>query len=432
MSRTIIKNGIFVTMNEAQPIIHGYMTFEGPIILTITEELPAPLDTYDEVIDGNHRLYLPGLVNTHGHAAMSLLRGYGDDLALQVWLQEKMWPIEAKFTAHDVKYGSLLSIVEMLKGGTTSFVDMYDHMNEVAQAVEQAGLRGCLTRGVIGLCPPDLQETKLMEAKQFVRDWHGKAEGRITAMLAPHAPYTCPPEYIIQFVEASNELNVPLHTHMSETMREVADNVEQYGERPVAHLERLGFFSRPSLLAHAVHLTDEEIDILARYDVRVSHNPGSNLKLASGIARVVDMQKAGVLVSLGTDGAASNNNLDMFEEIRLAALLHKGISGDPTAIPAAAALKMGTLDGAKSIWLDKVGSLQPGYKADFIAIDIDQAHFLPRSNFISHLVYSASAKDVTDVWVDGKCLVRGGQCLTLDEEKIKREFELSFARLTSV
>jgi 5-methylthioadenosine/S-adenosylhomocysteine deaminase len=217
---------------------------------------------------------------------------------------------------------------------------------------------------------------------------------------------------------------------MSETAREVADNVEQYGQRPVAHLEKLGFFTRPSLLAHAVHLTDEEIEVLARHDVHVSHNPGSNLKLASGIARVVELQKAGVLVSLGTDSAASNNNLDMFEEIRLAALLHKGISGDPTAIPATAALRMGTIDGANSIWLNKVGCLQAGYKADFIGIDIDQAHFLPRSNFISHLVYSASAKDVTDVWVDGKCLVRAGQCTTLDEEKIKREFELCFERLT--
>ncbi|MDB5055877.1 MAG: N-ethylammeline chlorohydrolase [Bacilli bacterium] len=430
MSRIIIKNGVFVTMNEAKPLVHGYMTVVGTTIQYIGEELPAPLDSYDEVIDGNHRLYMPGLVNTHGHAAMSLLRGYGDDLALQVWLQEKMWPNEAKFTAHDVRYGTLLSIVEMLKGGTTSFVDMYDHMNEVAKAVEETGIRGCLTRGVIGLCPPEVQDSKLAEAKQFARDWNGKAEGRITTMMAPHAPYTCPPDYIARIVEAAHELNLPLHTHMSETAREVADNVEQYGLRPVAHLEKLGLFSRPSIVAHGVHLNDEEIAALARYDVHVSHNPGSNLKLASGIARVIDLQRAGVLVSLGTDSAASNNNLDMFEEIRLAALIHKGISGDPTAIPAASALKMGTLDGAKSIWLNNVGSLQPGYKADFIAIDIDQPHFLPRSNFISHLVYSASAKDVTDVWVDGKCLVRSGQCLTLDEEKIKREFELCFTRLT--
>jgi 5-methylthioadenosine/S-adenosylhomocysteine deaminase len=431
MSRIIIKNGIFVTMNELQPIVQGYMIIEGSTIQYIGEDLPTPLDTYDEVIDGNHRVYMPGLVNTHGHAAMSLLRGYGDDLALQVWLQEKMWPTEAKFTAHDVRYGSLLSILEMLKGGTTSFVDMYDHMNEVAQAVEQSGIRGCLTRGVIGLCPPEMQQTKLTEAKQFARDWHGKAEGRITAMLAPHAPYTCPPDFIERFVEASHDLNLPLHTHMSETAREVADNVEQYGLRPVAHLEKLGFFSRPSLLAHAVHLTDEEIDVLARHDVRVSHNPGSNLKLASGIARIIALQEAGVLVSLGTDSAASNNNLDMFEEMRLAALIHKGVSGDPTAVPAAAALQMGTVIGAKSIWLDNVGSLVAGHKADFIAVDIDQPHFLPRSNYMSHLVYSASAKDVTDVCVDGKWLVRNRECITLDEEKIKREFEQCYMRLTT-
>ncbi|NQX59057.1 amidohydrolase [Paenibacillus qinlingensis] len=429
MKKTLISNGIFISNKEDKSSIKGCMVIEGSQITYIGTEVPEPLDHYDEVIDGTNKLYMPGLVNTHGHAAMSLLRGYGDDLALQVWLEEKMWPMEGKFTSQDVKWGTRLSILEMIKGGTTTFVDMYDHMNEVALAVEESGMRGVLTRGVIGLCPPDVQTAKLIEATEFAKNWHGKAEGRITTMMSPHAPYTCPPDYIERIVQAAHDLNLPIHTHMSETRREVEGNVEQYGARPVAHLEKLGVFTRPTLVAHGVHLNDEEIAILKQYDVRVSHNPGSNLKLASGVARLPELLRAGVKVSLGTDGAASNNNLDMFEEMRLAALIHKGVTGDPLAIPAKEALLLGTRMGAESIWLKDVGLLEPGMKADFIALDIDQPHFLPKTDFVSHIVYSACAKDVVDVCVDGKWIVRKGECLTLDEEKIKREFELCFDRL---
>jgi len=427
----LIKNGYLLTLDETEPVIRGYLATEGTRIAYIGKEPPGHEEQYDEIVDGSGKLYMPGLVNTHGHAAMSLLRGIGDDLALQVWLEEKMWPNEAKFTAEDVRWGTLLSILEMVKGGTTCFVDMYDHMNEVAMAVEQSGMRARLTRGTIGLCPPEVQRAKLEDAISFAKDWNGKADGRITTMMAPHAPYTCPPDFIAKFVQAAHDLDLPIHTHMSETLKEVLENERQYGLRPVAHLEKLGVFTRPTLVAHGVHLNDEEIAILKRYDVRVSHNPGSNLKLASGIARVPDLLKAGILVSLGTDGPASNNNLDMFEEIRLAALIHKGISGDPTAIPALRALRMGTIDGARSIWLDNVGMLKPGYKADFAVLDIDQPHFLPVSEYASHLVYSASAKDVVDVCIDGRWVVRRGQCLTLDEEKIKAEFRRCYTRLMS-
>lgn len=362
---------------------------------------------------------------------MSLLRGYGDDLALQIWLQEKMWPMEAKFTSSDVYWGTALSVLEMLKGGTTTFLDMYDHMDQVAKVTEESGIRASLMRGVIGLCSEDIQRHKLNEAIQFARDWNGKADGRITTMISPHAPYTCPPDFIEKFVQAAFDLDLPMHTHMSETIAEVEQNVRDYGLRPVAHLEKLGVFSRPSLVAHAVHLTDEEIGILARNNVAVSHNPGSNLKLASGVARVTDLLKAGVTVSLGTDGAASNNNLDMFEEMRLAALIHKGVSGDPTAVPAYEALKMGTVYGAQSLFLQDVGTLAPGMKADFIALNTDQAHFLPHTDLISHAIYSASGKDVEHVWVDGKQIVKHGACLTMDEERIRREAQAAFEGLLS-
>lgn len=427
----MIKNGTFAVLQEEKSILRGYMVVENDRITYLGEEEPQ-VEGDIEVLDGTHLFFMPGLINTHGHTAMSLLRGYGDDLALQVWLQEKMWPMEAKFTANDVYWGSSLSLVEMLKGGTTTFLDMYDHMDQVAAVTEQSGMRGVLTRGVIGLCSAEVQKHKLDEATAFAKDWHGKADGRITTMISPHAPYTCPPDYIEKFVQVAHDLDLPLHTHMSETAAEVQQNVQDYGLRPVAHLQKLGVFSRPTLVAHGVHLTDEEIEILATHKVAVSHNPGSNLKLASGVARVPELLKAGVTVSLGTDGPASNNNLDMFEEMRLAALIHKGVTGDPTAVPAAEALRMGTIYGAKSLFLDEIGTLAPGMKADFIALNTDQAHFLPHTDFISHAVYSASAKDVEHVWVDGKQIVKNGNCLTLDEEKIRREAQSAFERLLTL
>lgn len=424
----LIKDGTFAVLQQEQTVIRGYMLIEGDRITYIGQDRPEGVEGA-ETFDGKGLLFLPGLINTHGHAAMSLLRGYGDDMVLQEWLGQKMWPMEAKFTGEDVYWGTALSAIEMLKSGTTTFLDMYDHMDQVASVVEQSGMRAVLTRGVIGLCPPEEQQRKLDEAILFARNWHGKANGRITTMMSPHAPYTCPPDYIEKIVQAAHDLDLPLHTHMSETRAEVEQNVRDYGVRPAQHLLNLGLFSRPSLLAHAVHLTDEEIAMLAEHDVAVSHNPGSNLKLASGVARVPELLQAGVTVSLGTDGAASNNNLDMFEEIRLAALIHKGVSGDPTAIPAAEALRMGTVYGAKSLFLEDTGVLAAGMKADFIALNLQQAHFLPKTDYISHAVYSAAGQDVEHVWVDGKQVVKSRECLTLDEEKILFEAQRAFEGL---
>lgn len=427
-NKWMIKNGHFAVNGQDAAVIEGCMIVENSRITYIGSTIPDGEEDIP-VVDGKGLLFLPGLVNTHGHAAMSLLRGYGDDMVLQQWLQEKMWPMEGKFTSTDVYWGTSLSVLEMLKGGTTTFLDMYDHMDEVAKVAEQSGIRACLMRGAIGLCSEEEQRMKLNEAVAFAKNWHGKADGRITTMMSPHSPYTCPPAFIEQFVQAAHDLNLPLHTHMSETLAEVEQNVREYGARPVEHLQKLGFFSRPSLVAHAVHLNDEEIQVLAQYDVGVSHNPGSNLKLASGVARVPDLLRAGVKVSLGTDGPASNNNLDMFEEMRLAALIHKGVSGDPTAVPAAEALRMTTEYGAASIALKEVGVLAAGNKADFIALDLDQPHFLPRTDLISHAVYSASAKDVVHVWVDGKQVLKDGGCLTLDEERIRYEAQAAFEGL---
>lgn len=434
MSKWLIKNARFITMDEKNPYVEGHMIVEGDRITYIGEQLPDAPDSFTQTYDGKHRLIMPGLINTHNHAPMSLLRGFADDLALQVWLEEKMWPNEAKFTEQDVEYGTKLSIIEMLKSGTTCYVDMYDRMDVVATCVEQAGIRASLTRGIIGFGGREVQDEKLNEAKTFAKNWHGKADGRITTMMSPHSPYTCTPDYIERIVEAAHELSLPIHTHLSETKKEVDDHVQQYGIRPVEHLMSIGVFSRPCLVAHAVHLNDEEIEILREHQVHVSHNPSSNLKLASGIARVPDLLEAGVNVAIGTDSSASNNNLDMFDEMRLAALIHKGASLEPTVVPAMQTLRMATVNGALALSLPDIGRLEVGMKADFIAIDIDLPHFYPHhqmDHFVSHLVYSAVGSDVTDVWVDGKQVVRDRQVLTLDEEKVKREFQSCFKRLIS-
>lgn len=429
MNQLWIHDGLFVTMEDDRRVVKGHMVVTDDRITYIGEQEPEGLSASVRKLNGSRLAFMPGLVNTHGHAAMTLLRGYSDDQNLQVWLEQKMWPMEAKYVDADTRAGTALAVVEMLRSGTTSYVDMYDRMDQVAAVTEQSGIRGFLTRGVIGLCPPDVQQAKFDEAVAFAREWNGKADGRISTMLSPHAPYTCPPDYIEKFVQAAHDYNLPLHTHMSETAAEVEQNVRDYGARPVEHLDRLGFFSRPALLAHAVHLTDEEIALLAERGASVSHNPVSNLKLASGIARLPELLRAGVKASLGTDSVASNNNLDLFREMNAAALLHKAVSGDPTAIPAWEALKLGTAYGAAALWRNDIGRLKEGLKADFIALDLDQPHYFPLTDIVSHLVYAGSGRDVVHVWVDGRQVVRDRACVYLDEEQIRHDAQASFERL---
>ncbi|XEC92708.1 amidohydrolase [Paenibacillus tarimensis] len=430
MNRLWIENGTFITMDEEQMIVQGHMVTENDRIVYIGAEAPDHALQQGRRISGKGLLFMPGLINTHGHAAMSLLRGYSDDETLQVWLEQKMWPMEGRYREQDTRAGTALAVMEMLKSGTTTFADMYDRMDVVAQVAQDSGIRAWLTRGVIGLCTEEEQRVKLEEAVRFAKEWNGRADGRIRTMLSPHAPYTCPPSLIEQFVQAAHDLDLPLHTHMSETAAEVGQNVKDYGVRPVEHLDRLGFFSRPSFVAHAVHLTNEEIALLSERGVGVSHNPASNLKLASGVARVPELLRAGVTVSLGTDSAASNNNLDLFDEIRLAAIIHKGVSGDPTAVPAETALKMGTVFGARTLWQEKeLGRLKTGMKADFIAIDTQQPHFYPQTDYVSHLVYSASGRDVRHVWVDGRQVVQDGVCKLMDEERILHEANACYQAL---
>ncbi|RSD24119.1 amidohydrolase family protein [Mesobacillus subterraneus] len=422
MAWKLLYNGTIITSNVKDEVIeNGAIGFEDGKIIYVGET-PEDKSSYNETVDLRGNYVLPGLVNTHGHTPMSLLRGYADDLHLQTWLENKIWPLEAKYTPEHAKWGARLSILEMIRTGTTTFVDMYDNMDEVAKAVEEAGIRGVLCRGVIGFGSEELRQSKLEEAAAFAKNWNHAADGRITTMLSPHSPYTCSPEYITHIIDRSAELNVPLHTHMSETKYEVDQNIEEFGVTPVAHLDKLGFFDRPSLVAHAVHVDGEDIEILARKDVKVSHNIISNLKLGSGIAPIGNMLAKGVTVSLGTDSVASNNNLDLFEELKAVATVHKGAAQDATAVTARQALRMATVSGAASVWLDeRIGSLEAGKDADLIVVDSNQSFYYPKHNPISHLVYSGSGRDVRDVYVKGKQIMANRQFMTIDEEKVLYE-----------
>ena len=381
-----------------------------------------------KIIDGKGKLAIPGFINAHTHASMTLLRSFADDKKLMDWLNEDIWPIEAKMKREDIYNGAALAAVEMIRTGTTAFADMYGPcMDEVAKVVEESGLRGVLSRGLIGVVDG---YKKLAENVELFKNFHNKADGRIQVMFGPHAIYTCPPDYLKKVAEAAAELGSEIHIHMNETLDEVNGCIKDYGKRPFEVVNETGLFDMGTLAAHCVHLSDNEIEIMKEKNIRVAHNPGSNMKLASGIAPVCRLMDEGITVALGTDGASSNNNLDMLEEVKLAALLHKVDSLNPIAIPALEAIRLGTENGAKAIGLKDVGRIEKDYKADIVLYDMKDIQWQPRYNPISLLVYSANSSSVDTVIVDGKILMEHGELKTLDEEKIIFNFNQCFNRLT--
>ena len=379
--------------------------------------------THNNIIDGRGKFATPGFVNAHTHASMTLLRSYADDKPLMDWLQKDIWPIEDKMRRRDIYNGAALAAVEMIKGGTTTFADMYGPcMEEVAKVVDESGLRG-----IIGFADGD---KKLADNEELYKNWHGAANGRITIMFGPHAIYTCPPDFLKKVVNSAAKLNAEIHMHMNETQGEIDDCIKNYGKRPFEVVTETGLLNFGMLAAHCVHLNDAEIEIIKDKKVRVAHNPGSNLKLASGIAPVTKLLLAGITVGIGTDGASSNNNLDMLEETRLAALLAKVESNNASSVSARQALEMATEQGAKSVGLEKVGRLEADYKADIVLWNMNDVEWYPPKNPVSLLVYSANSSSADTVIVDGQILMENRELKTLDEEKIKAEFMQSVARLT--
>ncbi len=430
MSKILIKNGILLPM-EKSPGATGDLYFQGDLaledgLIKAVGEVSSGWQA-DSIIDATDKVVMPGFVNCHTHAAMTLLRSFADDLPLMQWLEEKIWPLEANLTGDDVYWGTLLAIREMIAGGTTTFADMYFFMDDAAKAVRDSGIRASLSRGMIGMAPNG--EQALAESKELVSKWHGEARGRITTMLGPHAPYTCPPEYLKRVMNLAEELEVGIHIHIAETKQEIKDIAKMYGKSPVKHLADEGVFAYPVLGAHCVHVDVEDIKILREKKVKVAHNPESNMKLASGIAPVPEMLDAGITVALGTDGASSNNNLDLLEEMRSAALLHKVNQEDPTVISSYRALEMTTKFGGRALGLP-VGTLTAGMKADVILIDFKKPHLYPRHDVPAHLVYAAQAGDVDTVIIDGEVIMENRVVKTIDDERLFAEVSERARRLT--
>jgi 5-methylthioadenosine/S-adenosylhomocysteine deaminase len=431
MSALLIHRPTIITLNDEQEILPetSILVRDGKIASLIAADEPLP--AADSIIEAQGQIALPGFVNCHTHAAMTLLRGCADDMELLPWLQEKIWPVEAKLQEEDVYWGTLLAIAEMIRAGVTCFNDMYFFLEAAVRACEQAGIRACLSGVVLGFRPQ--AEKELESAARFAASLKAKNSGLITPMLSPHAPYTCPDELMKKAIGFARETGVGIHIHLSESRKEVEESLSRHGLTPIAHMRKLGMFENAQVLsAHCVWPTQEDIEILAANKVGVAHCPGSNMKLACGAAPIAKMLASGVTLGLGTDGPASNNNLDLLEEARLAALLAKVSNSDPTAVKAYEALHMATRGGAQALSLDKViGQIQPGFRADIILLDFNQPHLQPEHDLISHLIYSARAADVRTLLVEGKPLMLDRVLQTLNEEEIIAQAGASAKRLVA-
>ncbi|NPV73264.1 MAG: amidohydrolase [Pelotomaculum sp.] len=431
MANILIQGATVLTMEGPDGVYRdGEIAIAGNSILSVGSRGSVPEGFRPgRSIDGTGMVAMPGFVNCHTHAAMTLLRSYADDMPLMKWLSEKIWPVEERLQPEDIYWGTMLCCLEMIKSGTTTFADMYFSMERVAAAVEESGMRACLSRGMIGVGSG--ARKAIDESLSFVREWNGGADGRITAMFGPHAPYTCPPEYLKKVVDLAAREGAGIHIHVAETRDEIEQIRAGYGTTPVRYLDAAGVFELPVLAAHCVHLDEGDIEILSAKRVGIAHCPESNMKLASGIAPVTELLQAGAAVGLGTDGAASNNNLDMLEEMRSAALLHKVSTGDPLALPSFEALRMATAGGALALGLKDVGLLKPGMKADLILVDFRRPHLCPQHDLIAHLVYAAQSADVDTVIINGKVVMEKRQVLNLDEEKIMAEAQKRALRLVN-
>ncbi len=393
--RILIEDVTAVTMEEETPVLeHAYLLTEENRIRYLGLEKPET--EADLVIDGRGKVVMPGLINTHTHTAMTLLRSYADDMNLQDWLFEKIFPFEDTLTPEMVYEGSVRGIQEMLASGTTCFHDMYFFQEETARAAEALGIRGVLNEGITD---PVLE--KKLEKTEKLLELVKAGSGRLKVGISPHAVYTCSEETLKRCAAFAKEHRLPIHTHLSETKTENEDCIQAHGMSPTEWMEACGLFDMPCIAAHCVWLSDKDRDILARHGVTVSHNPVSNLKLASGIAEVPKLVEAGVSVTLGSDGASSNNHLDLFEELKLTGILHKGVNLDPTLLPAWEVLKMATVNGAKALGYEDLGMLKEGYLADMIVLDFAQPHLTPNHNTVSNLVYAVHGSDVVYTIVDG-------------------------------
>ncbi len=390
---------------------------EAGAIVDVSEGAAADAD---ERLDAAEGIVIPGLVNAHTHVAMTLLRGNADDKPLDPWLREDVWPVEAELTPEDIAVGTRLGLVEMIKCGITAMVDMYFAMDRVAAAVDDAGMRARLGYGIITVGKDDESaREEVREGVEFAREHDDTADGRVRTAVCPHSLTTVDAEYIENSVEAAREMDVPVHIHANETRDEVDPILEERGERPLEYARDLGLLEPADFIAHGVHCDETEIDVLADTGAGVVHCPASNMKLASGIAPVPAMREAGVDVGIGTDGAASNNDLDEFDEMRDAAMVGKVSTGDASAVPAPAVVEMATGGGARVAGFDG-GHVEAGAPADLAVVDLSAPHLTPVHDPVSHLAYAVRGSDVRHTVCDGRVLMRERTVQTLDEDEVIR------------
>jgi len=417
-------------MDDRGIIREGLIAIKDCKIIYAGKESKTPQIKAEKIIDARGKVATPGLINCHTHLAMTLFRGIAEDQPLQKWLKETIWPLEAKLKPEDVYDGALLGCLEMIKSGTTTFADMYFHEDHVAKAVEKAGLRAVLAQGILDPGFKKLGEIMLRESVNFAKKYQGYAGGRVTVQLGPHTLYTCGPPLLEKVRQKASELKVGIHIHVAESKETVNQTKKKHGLTEVQLLEKIGFLGPDVLAAHCVHLTKKEMQLVARHNVKVAYNPVANMKLAQGTAKIKDMLGLGVTVGVGTDGPASNNSLDMFQSMKVAALLQKQYHKDPTVLPARAVLKMATIEGARALGLEKnVGSLEAGKRADIILIDFKKPHLTPNHDPYANIVYSASGSDVDTVIADGKILMENRNVKTLDEEQVMLKARKTAAEL---
>ncbi|SEL05808.1 5-methylthioadenosine/S-adenosylhomocysteine deaminase [Colwellia chukchiensis] len=421
---SIVYGDYVVTMMPEQAVIKdGAVAVLGNNIVAVGSRtaIDKKYSTKQKIL-GTGRILMPGLINGHTHSPMTLLRGFADDLDLMTWLQDYIFPVESTVVNEDfIKVGSELACWEMIRSGTTTFVDMYFYANVTAKVVQSCGLRAIITGVALDFPIPGSTgwDQSFNDAVAFVEQWQGKHE-RITPGFGPHAPYTVSPEHLKQIAASAQKMSVPLSIHVAESAAETDIIQARYKSTPVKHIVDLGLARGNLIAAHMVHPNVDEINMLVEHNVGVIHNPTSNLKLASGIAPISQMLAQGVRIGLGTDGAASNNDLDLWEEMRLSALIHKVEMKDPTVIPALTALKMATSMGADAIGLgDVTGQLVAGKRADMIQVSFDSPRLAPMYDVVSHLVYAIDASDVVTSMVSGKLLMQAGKVLTLDGKRVK-------------
>jgi 5-methylthioadenosine/S-adenosylhomocysteine deaminase len=419
----IIENGMLLTLIEGdEPFQRATLLIQGNRIagiLHLGDKRPSFKGA--QVLDATDCLIMPGLVNAHGHTAMTLFRGLADDLPLKQWLFEKIFPAEAAHLSEETVYwGALLGCLEMIASGTTTVSDGYFFQDGTARAFQKAGLRALIAQGVIDFPAPGVPDPtqNLAVGKAFIERWE-HASDLIRPGLFCHSLTTCFDKTLLKAMALSQEFSLPLQIHLSETNEEVEQVIRRTGKRPVSHLSHLDLLNDSLIGVHAVHLEDEELDLLARNRVRIVHSPESNMKLASGMARVTEMVERGIVLGLGTDGCASNNNLDLFKEMDTAAKLSKVRTLDPVTLGAATVLKMATIWGAAVLGLDKeIGTIEVGKKADIITVDLEKPHLVPLYNPLSTIVYSASGADVKDVIVNGRVLMKDRSFTSLDAEEV--------------